>query len=435
MKRIGRVFASVLLLAGLAGILLTGCSFGKPTVKLNDYVVVTCEGYDGYGTIYASVDYSQIVEDYADRLSEDLDSELFGSKTPEIAAEFAFNYYEPFALAYKSPDNAKNGDKIKFSWNTSERGIEKLQEVLDVNFDFEDLTYKVKDLKSLEKVDPFEQVNQNYFGISGNATPSGYGTAVVNINDSEITFDLELDTDQTVQNGDTIKVAIDVNEDEADSLARNYGIILSRTEAEILVDGLPYYAQKNPKEIFDCITAESFSHAEKAMLDNYKDYIGQITVSYVGAVYYYADTLDFESYQSNPNNQLVLVYHVDNGVYPGGWYSYVAPNADVLIKYIKNEDGSTTKSVVTEDLYISYDALSDKLGNYFYEYITYWDGPEIATHFIYEDLYYEGHKTLEETISAIETNLIKGQENIYGQKIEKRYNNVIASESLQEYFK
>ena len=144
--------------------LLTGC--GSSSVNLNDYVVITDEGYDGYGTISVKLDYEKLIEDHEDKLTDkNIDSSIFGVKTPKLAAAFVFEAQKPYELSYEESDTLKNGDKIEFTWETNENAIETLKGILEVNIKYSKFTYTVKDLEALTEFDPFENID--YLLLSG----------------------------------------------------------------------------------------------------------------------------------------------------------------------------------------------------------------------------------------------------------------------------
>ena len=65
----------LLVLCAIMCMLLTGC--GSSSVNLNDYVVITDEGYDGYGTISVKLDYEKLIEDHEDKLTDkNIDSSI-----------------------------------------------------------------------------------------------------------------------------------------------------------------------------------------------------------------------------------------------------------------------------------------------------------------------------------------------------------------------
>ena len=104
----------------------------------------------------------------------------------------------------------------------------------------------------------------------------------------------------------------------------------------------------------------------------------------------------------NAYNQLVLIYHLDNGKVPGGWYTYLATNNDMVISFVEQEDGSvkkvatmdTGKPLSDDDVYYSNDA--DMAWN-----------PDYHGSFEYEGVKHVGHQTIEECVEAYMQNALR----------------------------
>lgn len=428
MKSKKTLVIAFLMMVSLIGGVFTGC--GSPTVNLNDYVKITTSGYDGYGQLYASVDTDQLIEDYSDYLTDkSLDTQYFGNQTPALAADFVFSNYDPYELVYDAGENLKNGDKIEFTWNTSESAIETLKGILKVNIKFTNFTHTVADLEALVECDPFENVKMAYYGISGSASVNEYDSVVsVSAGDRAIEFDIDAADAKDLANGSTVHISLkDVETPEY--YAEHYGISLTQTEADVVVKGLDYYPQDGTQEVFECITEKSYANALAAVKTNYEDYVGQMQYEFVGAVYYYnegekkADP-DYSLFL-NQHNRLVLIYRLNNGVYPNDWYTYIAPNDNVVIRQMEQEDGKTIKTTTFSKYYTNCDddAFLEKLGNYWAEHTYLWGGPEYPTQFKYDGLRYAGHQTLEECLEAITVNLIG----------DKSYDHLVATDSLADY--
>lgn len=419
-----KILAVLLVVCAFCGLLFTGCAIGTPTVDLNDYVTVTDNGYDGYGTVHASIDFNQLIEDHADRLTDKaLDTQYFGDKTPELAAQFVFSTYKPYALAYNAGENLKNGDKVEFSWNTSDSGIEQLSKILKVKIKYKDFDYTVKDLKALKEVNPFDHVEMEVWGVSGTGSVSPYLDVVIKTEDNELRWDLTVDTSKngTLKNGDTVHVELEKIEDP-EYYAKNYGFVLTQTEAELEMKDFAYYAYEKPEEVFEYLGGQGVDNALKAITEWVQVEGEERTIELVGAVYYHNN--EGHSFKSgyNKNNQLLLIYHIDNGIVPGGWYTYLAPNNDVVVGYERLEDGSLKKSTVMDVEKV----LADNYMYYQKElYISFSKYDHTIT-FEHDGVTYVGHKTIEDCINAYEANELKDT---------RQYDNVIADETLADYIK
>lgn len=424
----------LLVLCSLMCILLTGC--GNSAVNLNDYVVITDEGYDEYGTISVKLDYEKLIKDYEDKLTDkNIDSSIFGVKTPELAAAFVFEAQKPYKLSYERSENLKNGDKVEFTWETNANAIETLKGILEVNIKFDKFTYTVKDLKPLTEVDPFANVNYEHSGFSGNATILTAKT-IINLEDREKlewSFDFDKSKNGTWKNGDTIKLSLrDFNEAR---IASEYGIKITSASADVKLDSLRYFATENPKENFEYFSEKDMENVIAAVKDKYSKYKGNIEVEYIGSVLYYTDPIDFTAKDYDENNLFALVFHVTNGIEPDGWYTYMAPHESVYIYSEMDENGKVTKKTTIGSLmrYVSFPKVR---GNYYTDYYSSSKPTGPAKYFIYDGLYYEGQQTIKECIESFTYYNVTNVTKLFsGQKVEKPYNHLVVTDSLKKYVK
>ena len=415
MKTKKSLLLAVLMMITLIGGVLTGC--GSPSVNLNDYVNISTNGYDGYGEIYVSLDSEQLIEDYSEQLTDkSLDTQYFGSKTPEVAANFVFSSYDPYELAYDADNNLKNGDTISFSWNTNESAIETLKSILKVNIKFSDFTYTVSDLKPLQECDPFEYAEMEYYGISGTASSSYYNKTKIPTGETVIEIDLHVESRNDLANGDSIHVALDLDE-TPEYYAEHYGLRFTRTEADIIVENVPYAPQENPEEIFQYITDKSFNNINTALDEMYGEYAGEMKYEFVGAVYYYTDPTD-----NLTDSRLALVYHFDNGIYPGGWYNFFMPGDTAVVRQLVQEDGSILKTTTFAQDYINQDndSLLTNIGNYCRSF----------NRFVYDGLYYQGFTSLEECLYNADAAASTFKDNYYNTYT---FTHMVATDSLAAY--
>ena len=421
MKKMQKFILVVVVLVSLSALALAGCS-GAGTVDLSDYVTVTESGYDGYGRIYASVDFAQLLKDHADALTdESLDSQYFGDKTPELAAQFVFATYKPYVLVYNAGENLKNGDKIEFSWNTRESGIEQLSKIFKAKIKCENFPYTIQNLEPVKEIDIFDYVSLSTSGISGKGSVSKYQEAVIPLEnrDTTIRIDLKIDTSKNgnLSNGDPVHLTIDEKYDAA-YYAQQYGLSFKRTEADLILNNFRYYAHENPSEILEYFGDVGLENALTAIKDHVDVSREERTYTYVGAVYYYQEEGNAFTSGYNKNNQLLLIFRVDNGKVPGGWYTYLAPNNDVIIGY-KNVDGSKIKTTLLD----TGNPLSDSSWYYTRESYSSFNKYAHPIIFYYDDVRYVGHQTIEDCIKAFELNELKSRkyDHTIGDQVTKAY--------------
>lgn len=404
--------------------LLTGC--GKSTVNLNDYVEVEDSGYNGYGSVYARLDFDKILEDFKDRLTDkNLDSSIFGDKTPMLAAMFIISEQKPFRLAYESGNEFSNGDEVEFTWNTNSNAIEALKQVLNVEFKYKKFTHKVKGLKDPVEVDPFENIRYHgAYGMSG-CSSLGYLESVIKNpeGDGEFTLNLKYDESKngTFSNGDTLTLS--VAEEDKEKYVRQ-GIILTRTSADVTLDVFSYYPINTPGEIFTYLSDEDKQTVIDLVKRKYQKYKGDINVEYVGAMWLYDDEIDCKSQDGRAlsNNKLVLIMHATNGLKPGGWYTYMATGP--VCTEVSFDDNGEKSKLTRWDYYGRH--MSENFSNIsdYYETERFaYSKTDPSLYFEYGGLYYEGHETIKECIDHyINENIGK-----------KTYDHLAASDSIKQY--
>ncbi len=430
----------LLVLCTLMCMLLTGC--GNSSVNLNDYVVITDEGYDGYGKLSVKLDYEKLIEDHEDKLTDkNIDSSIFGVKTPKLAAAFVFEAQKPYELSYEDSDTLKNGDKVEFTWETNANAIETLKGILEVNIKYDKFTHTVKDLEALTEFDPFENIDYNCGGFSGNGTINKATATYTPESGFKLEWSLDFDKSKngTWSNGDTISLSIN-NEQAKETAAREHGLKLTRTTADLKLEALRYFPTENPQEIFEYFSEEDKQNVIEAVKDKYKKYAGEIKVEYVGAMYYYTDPIDFTKTSYEANNRFVLVFHVTNGIEPDGWYTYMSPSMpsveSVYIDIDKDEDGKITRKTVWGGKSMVQTKFPTTEGSYISErkHTQTKNGP--ATYFTYNNLYYEGCQTIKDCIETFTYYNVTNVTKLFsGQKVEMPYNHVVATDNLKQYIK
>lgn len=133
----------------------------RPVCNLNEYTVITESGRDGVGTLEITVDYETILSEYKDYINED------GMKdVPEwlrngvadgsaISAINALFYGVPldealrtktFDLVLSRDSKLENGDVVTVQWTDSPTKREALNKIFNVQFEYEDFTYTMKNL-------------------------------------------------------------------------------------------------------------------------------------------------------------------------------------------------------------------------------------------------------------------------------------------------
>ena len=414
--------ASIVVLAVVIAIVTS--AFGSQKLPVDSTVEVKFSGANGYGT-------ASIVNEWD--WEDSIKFQKNKNNTPLEAMGYKMILQQCIEYSLSKDEELSNGETVTLKITVDKDTLKQY------GFKIKDVTKKIKvsGLTKVKEINPFEagKVELEIYGLSGAGSLGEHANHVqINVGkDKELDLDLELlnkeELNGKLANGDKVSVKITDDYSNAD-LANNYGIVFSKREADIVVDNMSYYPTENPREIFEYLGEEDMKNVLAALKSNYNNYVGNIEAEYVGAVYYYTDAPDYQSVLSNANNQLILVYHMENGVKPGGWYTYMALNDEVCIRYKELESGEIIKVTSTgnEDLF------PDNSGYYGTDSRpSLWSEREVTRTFQYNGLTYEGHQTLEECIKTFIYREITNEKNVMAAIIEKSYNHVAVTENLKEY--
>ena len=293
------------------------------TVNLNDYVEVSFEGFDGYGTAEVSIDYDSIVDDYCDKFKEDKIS-----RDMEKLDYYEREYYDYLDLDPESiliyfcinvdvskQTNLSNGDTVKYSWDVNKK---KLEKYFDLEFEYSNEKVTVEGLEEIDKYDAFEHLTINYVGASPSASIAlDYDGEYFN------NGDFYCDKYEALKDGDTITVTLDVDTQE---VANSYGVIPTETSKTFTVECPNRYAE-NVDDISSEIKSQLKGQADDvitsfvasydgdfSLQDNV--YLGDFTICSKGNstdpvnAYGFIYKLTFQYEHMNKMNNIVTYYYV-----------------------------------------------------------------------------------------------------------------------------
>lgn len=204
----------------------TGC--GKKKIDVMENLDILFEGYNGYGRAEIQNAYSWETEAFESAGIENIDG--FDTLGNALNIELAVSYEI-------EPDlNLSNGDMVTVRAVIDEKALE--------NYDFElsagaEKTFTVENLPELQDVDPFQNVEVLYEGIS----PNGKATIIQEgVIEYPMDFYYRANPNSELKNGDVITVTISNSDPEGEAIEEGYRLI--NLEKEFTVSGLPYYAEK-----------------------------------------------------------------------------------------------------------------------------------------------------------------------------------------------
>lgn len=289
----------------VAAVLVLLFVFGGNSAKinLNDYVSVTYEGYDGFGTAVVNFDYERFVleNEKVIKYNSKVDGAL-SQETDGIPAAF----YAENCLQYDLSESTglSNGSNITLKWNLNP----------DAEFFFnirgeilrEPKTFSVSGLTTVDKFDAFENVSITLTGTA----PYGYVEYEVNNTEDYMQY-LEYSVDKSggLSNGDTVALSVNLTID-AETYVEQYGKLPAASKKTYKITGLPEYI-KTVSQISSSSLNQIKNASESAVYQHLYNNTASTervdNVEYVGNYFQVAN----ENAASDSHNILTMVYRVD----------------------------------------------------------------------------------------------------------------------------
>ncbi|MCM1086616.1 MAG: YARHG domain-containing protein [Muribaculaceae bacterium] len=341
----------------------------KSTINLNNYVKIEADGYDGYGTIKASIDWDAIKLKYSDKVSFTGQAQTeFGGLFSSVSPIDLMEDYISIELAETS--KLSNGDVVEYTWNVADE----LSTMIKCKLKYKDSSYNVLGLTEIGIFDAFSGLEITYEGIA----PNGY--ANIAYNGSELDYyDFRCDKTDGLSNGDKIIVSID--EGNLEYYARNLGKVPDTLERKYIVEGLRGYVTA-----YSEIDNDSLAAMQQQASDVYNAYAAQRwdegavieSFTYIGD--YFLTLKDKNSW--GDHNRLYLVYkaqvrnhYADDGETfndLNGYYWYISFH-DIMVE----PDGSITVDITnyntpSESIYVDSGISYGWFGTKRWEYYGYW---------------------------------------------------------------
>lgn len=274
----------------------------KTTINMSNYVTVEFSGYDTIGTAKVKIDYDALEKDYADKLK------YYGKDKIETS------FMEPYEIFIDKcisgnldkMENLTNGDSVVYNWDCDEKVA---KEDFKVKLKVDDLKVTVNGLEEIKEIDPFENIDLTYSGIS----PIGRVTVNKKVKNNiidELYFDVE--PSDELSNGDKVVVSISDGwwEDIQKYYLEEYGVKFTSTSKEFTVDGLGSYVTSLTQ-----ISEDSIAKMKVQSEDTLKAYVAQSwdehesldEMTYIGS---YLLTPKNVKQNYGYNNEIYLVYEI-----------------------------------------------------------------------------------------------------------------------------
>ena len=294
------IIGIVALVAVVAGIFFGYKKFHREKVNIEKYVKIKCEGYDGNGNASYDFDYKAFAKDLVKALglssSKDLDELLDkDEKKYDDLSECLSDMYAN--MKFDKDSNLSNGDEIVLSIEYDNDLIDKY----GIKFTGSEVKYKVKGLDKIKEVDPFEDVEVTFSGVSPNVS------ATVKNNSTEEALQyvyFNVDKSYDLKEGDEITVSIDADDD---TYAQNYGVKFTQKEKTFKVENVDKYISSTD-DIDETFLSEMCKQTEDVinsyLAEHNDDFAPKEAIKYEG--YYFLNSKNENTYDYH--NKMYVVY-------------------------------------------------------------------------------------------------------------------------------
>lgn len=269
----------------------------KPTVNLDSYVEIQYEGYDGYGSYMAYIDWARLEKDYSGKIKyKNAAKNEYGAWISVLTPIEALNDFVHITDNY-GVSTASNGDVFTYHWDVD---LEKVNELFKVKLKYKDTERKLEGFQEVEKYDVFDNLEVSF---SGYAPKAKLSMQYIGDDLSSDSFSSDKETD--LENGDVVKIT--VNESAIEKMIRNTGKTPKYLEKTFEVTGLPSYVTEYsdiPEGLVNIISEQAKdyfrSYAEKPGKSEFKN------LEYLGS--YFLVAKDFDYSDDNPFNYYICAY-------------------------------------------------------------------------------------------------------------------------------
>ena len=272
----------------------------KPTIKLDNYITIETNGYDGYGTATIVIDWDGIEEKYGKKLK------LTKQAKDELGwFAVAIDYIDPvdvlqlyIHVSLDETGGLSNGDIIEYTWTVDED----LYKYVKCKTKYSDDTYTVEGLEEVGTFDAFAGLEVTFNGIS----PDGW--LEYEYNGSQFGYyDFNYDKYGGLKNGDIVTFSIP--NWGVEYYINQFGMIPTSFEKEFEVSGLDEYVASY-ESLSDDFIASLKSEAEDTIYaytaGSYNTSMSMTNLAYAG--YIFNSVKDTEGYYYSSYNELYIIY-------------------------------------------------------------------------------------------------------------------------------
>lgn len=300
-----RIWAGIAVAALVLIMVVVITNYIGKTISLNQYMSVTFDGYDTYGTATVNFDREKFIEDYGKKIKY-INKSQQGQLMSLMYSSAAEALCDELDGGLDKNNDLSNGEVVTYNWDIDTETMEKL---FGNKLKYSDIEVKVEGLKEIESFDPFADISVTAEGVS----PYGYAE-VVNHSSDEICSNLRysIEPSEGLSNGDqvTITVSRSWGEDVIEYCAENYGKKPSAIEKTVTIEDLGSYASK-----IDEIPADLLGKMQRETEDALKAHVAKLwsenekldSMEYIGC--YFLTAKDITS-GNDEKNMLRLIYKI-----------------------------------------------------------------------------------------------------------------------------
>lgn len=299
------------------------------TINLNKYLTIEANGYDGFGTARAIIDWTAIEEKYGDKLS-------FNSKAKNELGGF-LNLMTPMDVLkecinvkFEKSDGLSNGDTIAWEWDIDEE----FSNYMKCKVKHKDSSYSVSELEEVGKFNAFSDLEVVFSGVAPN------GSVNFNYTGSELSeYYFSCDMMNGLRNGDVIKISIKGSDTDIAYYAQTLGMIPEVLEMDYevkgLVENVETYADM-PDDFIDKLKTEAEDSIYSYTASSYKSNVSLSDLAYSG---YVLNVAKDENAYINSYNNMYLIY---SGTVSSSEGSFTASTVYYPVRFsniVRGEDG------------------------------------------------------------------------------------------------
>lgn len=382
----------IVVLAIFIMLTVTGCSSDGSKLNINEYIICSENGYDGYGSVDFAIDYEK----------------MFDGITTDAKIKYSAVVYakknDAFKINHNGSNTLKNGDSVQLEVVANKEAVKALEALLDIKFHAEDQEHTISNLPPLKDFDPFEHLK-----VNTKNTVSGTGEIDFSIQCSISGLNIDWAVEHNgkngeLANGDTIQLTIKdaINNDE---LGRNGGLKITKTTTSykiaclnnyaidsLFVDSLNENGINEFNHVIDEWVLSGLCDESQAAFKREAEFVG------------YAFYVNLKDNNAPSDSMLCGVYKIQDP-YAGYYYTYVGLNGifayDQNGIYMSSGEHLPTSFMYYDKIKIRY---SSELG---------WEYGDESTGFLIDGVGYAGHYELKDAIEHMNSKYANKYDNVY----------------------